>query len=179
MLDKIKEIYYHQIFRIIILLIVLWIAATIGIQYLEHGELNDIENAFWWTIVTITTVGYGDYSPESLSGRILAIFLMLAGIGLVSTITGSISSIFTTRKIHGCNCYGQKDISELHHTLTSPGTVHQSPAMREGRACRSVMFPSASLATYTLEPCATTRSSLGKFIDDQIRILDPKRWTVR
>ena len=60
MLDKIKEIYFHQIFRIIILLIVLWIAATIGIQYLEHGELNDIENAFWWTIVTITTVGYGD-----------------------------------------------------------------------------------------------------------------------
>ena len=99
MLNKIKEIYYHQISRIIILLIVLWIAATIGIQYLEHGELNDIENAFWWTIVTITTVGYGDYSPESLSGRILAIFLMLAGIGLVSTITGSISSIFTTRKI--------------------------------------------------------------------------------
>ena len=98
-MDKIKEIYYHPIFKIILLLLFLWISATIGIQFLEKGDLNEIENAFWWTIVTITTVGYGDYAPESFYGRILAIFLMLAGIGLVSTITGSISSIFTTRKI--------------------------------------------------------------------------------
>tara|TARA_Y100001970_G_scaffold291476_1_gene428742 strand:- start:102 stop:1208 length:1107 start_codon:yes stop_codon:yes gene_type:complete len=98
-MDKIKEIYYHPISKIIILLLILWVTATIGIQFLEDGDLKEIENAFWWTIVTITTVGYGDYAPESFYGRILAIFLMLAGIGLVSTVTGSISSIFTTRKI--------------------------------------------------------------------------------
>ena len=94
-----KEIYYHPISKIIILLLFLWITATIGIQFLEGGDLKEIENAFWWTIVTITTVGYGDYAPQSFYGRVLAIFLMLAGIGLVSTVTGSISSIFTTRKI--------------------------------------------------------------------------------
>ena len=98
-MSKIKEIYYHPISKIIILLLFLWITATIGIQFLEDGDLKEIENAFWWTIVTITTVGYGDYAPESFYGRLLAIFLMLAGIGLVSTVTGSISSIFTTRKI--------------------------------------------------------------------------------
>ena len=52
------------------------------------SSLKEIENAFWWTIVTITTVGYGDYAPQSFYGRVLAIFLMLAGIGLVSTVTG-------------------------------------------------------------------------------------------
>ena len=98
-MSKIKEIYYHPISKIIILLLILWASATISIQFLEDGDLKEIENAFWWTIVTITTVGYGDYAPESFYGRILAIFLMLAGIGLVSTVTGSISSIFTTRKI--------------------------------------------------------------------------------
>ncbi len=98
-MGKVKEIYYHPISKIIILLLFLWIVATIGIQFLEEGDLKEVENAFWWTIVTITTVGYGDYAPQSFYGRILAIFLMLAGIGLVSTVTGSISSIFTTRKI--------------------------------------------------------------------------------
>ena len=98
-MSRIKEIYYHPIAKIIILLLILWITATIGIQFLEDGDLKEVQNAFWWTIVTITTVGYGDYSPETFYGRVLAIFLMLAGIGLVSTVTGSISSIFTTRKI--------------------------------------------------------------------------------
>ena len=98
-MNKFKKIYYHPIFQVISLLLLLWIGASIGILYLEDGDLSEIGNSFWWTIVTITTVGYGDYSPDSFYGRVLAIFLMLAGIGLVSTITGSISSIFTTRKI--------------------------------------------------------------------------------
>ena len=98
-MDRIKDIYYNPIARVICLLFLLWFCASIGILYLEDGDLSEIGNAFWWTIVTITTVGYGDYAPSSLYGRILAIFLMLAGIGLVSTITGTISSIFTTRKI--------------------------------------------------------------------------------
>ena len=98
-MNKIKEIYYHPISKIVMFLIFLWIGSSIGILYLENGELSEIKNSFWWAIVTITTVGYGDYSPETLSGRALAIILMLSGIGLASTVTGSISSIFTTRKI--------------------------------------------------------------------------------
>ena len=98
-MKKIKELYEHPIIKIIILLILIWIVSSIGILYLEDGELSEIKNSFWWAIVTITTVGYGDYSPETMSGRALAVILMLSGIGLVSTVTGSISSIFTTRKI--------------------------------------------------------------------------------
>ena len=100
-MNRFKKIYYHPIFQVISLLLLLWMGASIGILYLEDGKtgLDEIGNSFWWTIVTITTVGYGDYAPDSFYGRVLAIFLMLAGIGLVSTITGSISSIFTTRKI--------------------------------------------------------------------------------
>ena len=98
-MNNIKKLYNHPIFTIIIILITLWVGASIGIWIIEDGELSEIGNAFWWTIVTITTVGYGDYTPDSFYGRILAIFLMLTGIGLVSTVTGSLSSIFTTRKI--------------------------------------------------------------------------------
>ena len=65
---------------------------------MEKTGLDEIGNSFWWTIVTITTVGYGDYAPDSFYGRVLAIFLMLAGIGLVSTITGSIFINFLQRE---------------------------------------------------------------------------------
>ena len=42
----------------------------------------------WWAIVTLTTVGYGDYSPESFAGRWLAAFVMAGGIGAVAILTG-------------------------------------------------------------------------------------------
>ena len=42
----------------------------------------------WWAIVTLTTVGYGDYSPEIFMGRWLAAFVMAGGIGSVAILTG-------------------------------------------------------------------------------------------
>ena len=48
----------------------------------------------WWSIVTITTVGYGDISPVTTYGRILAAFLMIAGIGFLGMLTGTISTYF-------------------------------------------------------------------------------------
>jgi voltage-gated potassium channel len=51
-------------------------------------------DGIWWAIVTATTVGYGDISPSTLWGRIIAVLLMLVGIGLVSTLAASITSYF-------------------------------------------------------------------------------------
>jgi voltage-gated potassium channel len=42
----------------------------------------------------MTTVGYGDIAPSSFGGRLVAIFLMIIGIGFLSTLTGTISSFF-------------------------------------------------------------------------------------
>jgi voltage-gated potassium channel len=42
----------------------------------------------WWATVTLTTVGYGDYSPESFAGRWLAAFVMAGGLGSVAILTG-------------------------------------------------------------------------------------------
>ena len=51
-------------------------------------------DAFWWATVTATTVGYGDISPETGTARIVAVLLMLVGIGTIGMLTASIATYF-------------------------------------------------------------------------------------
>ena len=51
-------------------------------------------DGIWWAIVTASTVGYGDIAPSTVPGRIIAVLLMLVGIGLMSTLAASITSYF-------------------------------------------------------------------------------------
>jgi len=71
----------------------------IVLQWLEPGEISKDDNPYWWAIVTMTTVGYGDFSPSTPAGRIFAVLIMFIGISLVSLLTASISSIFVAQKI--------------------------------------------------------------------------------
>ncbi|MFQ5827796.1 MAG: potassium channel family protein [Candidatus Methylomirabilia bacterium] len=66
---------------------------------------GDFWIGLWWAIVTVTTVGYGDIVPSTVSGRLVGIALMLAGVGLVSTLAASIAAYFV----------GQEGDSELKH----------------------------------------------------------------
>ena len=96
---KITQLTENPTFRIFLIMLIVWVVGSFSIIIFESGNIDTIGDAIWWTIVTITTVGYGDFFPLSLPGRILAVIIMFFGIGLISVITGSISSIFTTKKI--------------------------------------------------------------------------------
>ncbi len=48
----------------------------------------------WWAIVTLTTVGYGDISPTTITGRLVAGMLMFSGIGLFSTLAAAVAAYF-------------------------------------------------------------------------------------
>ena len=62
-------------------------------------------DGIWWAFVTTTTVGYGDISPTSIGGRIVACILMIVGIGLVGSLTSTITSYFIQNP--------QKDVSDV------------------------------------------------------------------
>jgi voltage-gated potassium channel len=68
-----------------------------GAVMVAEPEMGDFGDAVWWSIVTSTTVGYGDLAPESLVGRLVAVVLMIVGIGALGMITGSIATHF----LHG------------------------------------------------------------------------------
>ena len=51
-------------------------------------EDADWIDGMWWAIVTLTTVGYGDFAPDSIAGRWVAMFVMAGGLGSVAILTG-------------------------------------------------------------------------------------------
>jgi voltage-gated potassium channel len=75
---------------------------TLSSTLFYYIELKGQDNrgmfeALWWSVVTISTVGYGDIVPASTAGRFLGLLVMLSGIGLVSTLTGNLASLLVER----------------------------------------------------------------------------------
>ncbi|MGU8433796.1 potassium channel family protein [Clostridium perfringens] len=66
----------------------------IGAITISLVEKMSFPDALWWSFVTTTTVGYGDLSPSTTIGRLIAVMLMLTGIGFLGMLTGTISSFF-------------------------------------------------------------------------------------
>jgi voltage-gated potassium channel len=59
-----------------------------------HANTTTYTNAVWWAFVTITTVGYGDYYPVTTVGRLFAIILMFAGLGIIGVLSSYLASTF-------------------------------------------------------------------------------------
>lgn len=100
------KVLLHYLFRnrakgtfatVALISIVMVIFSSIAILHLENEPESNIKtpsDALWWAFVTITTVGYGDKFPITHEGRIVAAFLMTAGVGLFGTFTAYVASSF-------------------------------------------------------------------------------------
>ncbi|MFJ6791375.1 potassium channel family protein [Streptomyces angustmyceticus] len=62
-----------------------------------HANITSYPRALWWSIETATTVGYGDFYPVTLWGRIIASFLMLSAITAFGVITAALATWFVGR----------------------------------------------------------------------------------
>lgn len=56
------------------------------------ATITSYPDALWWTVVTVTTVGYGDHFPVTTAGRLVALGLMVAGIALVGVVTATLAT---------------------------------------------------------------------------------------
>ena len=88
----------HRSFHYIALATIVVIGlGAFGIFAVERGQNNNIQSvgdALWWAVVTTTTVGYGDVSPVTSEGRLIAVGLMIVGIGFIGVFTATITSFF-------------------------------------------------------------------------------------
>lgn len=70
--------------------------SAVGIYYFENGEQPEVFasvfHSLWWSVVTLTTVGYGDTYPVTVGGRVFTFFVLLSGLGVVSVPAGLLAS---------------------------------------------------------------------------------------
>lgn len=123
LVHNIKDILYTNGFIYsLICAAIITILGSFAIYFFERGTSTTIKSygdAFWWSIVTVTTVGYGDISPTTTAGRVIAGILMLSGIGFLSMLTSTVSTYFivkTDKKKNGVKVNDESvmlDLSEL------------------------------------------------------------------
>lgn len=81
----------------VLITILLLVLGSVAMLQFEHGQASNIrgaKDAFWWTVVTLTTGGFGDRYPVTTEGRIVAAVLMVAGVALIGILTGFVASWF-------------------------------------------------------------------------------------
>lgn len=75
--------------------------ATVGFGLLmttiDHKNFSTVGQGLWWSVQTVTTVGYGDQVPTNVAGRLVAAFVMLLGLAFLAVITAAITSTFVAR----------------------------------------------------------------------------------
>lgn len=80
--------------KILSALFFLALSLTILVVPLEAGKpgakINNLGDSLWWSISTITSVGYGDVVPVTFEGRILGVFLQIIGVIMISSFIGSL-----------------------------------------------------------------------------------------
>ena len=82
----------------VVSLILIYISA-VGIYYFENAvqpeAFSSIFSSLWWSVVTLTTVGYGDAVPITIGGRIFTFIILMIGLGIIAIPSGMISSALT------------------------------------------------------------------------------------
>jgi len=84
--------------RILFIALLVFLIFGIFIHFLEPETFPSVFEGIWWAIITATTVGYGDYVPQSLWGRLTGLLLILLGAGIVSSYFGTLAAAAVTKQ---------------------------------------------------------------------------------
>lgn len=74
------------------------VLSGVAIRLLDPEQYPTIWVGMWWSLQTVTTVGYGDVTPSSVAGRLVGAALMLEGVALLTIVTAVITTTFVTRE---------------------------------------------------------------------------------
>jgi voltage-gated potassium channel len=101
-------------------LLLIWQASLLVLEVERHapgGNIRTFGDAIWWAFCTVTTVGYGDYTPVTAPGRVVAVGLMIGGVVLVGLITATFSSWVIERVTRGHEDQRPATRGDVHEVL--------------------------------------------------------------
>ncbi len=87
----------ENVLKLLAVILIIVLASGFLISFFEPGV--SFTSGIWWSIVTLTTVGYGDISPSTAEGRTLAVFIMFFGIGLLGMLSASLATILIAKRM--------------------------------------------------------------------------------
>jgi voltage-gated potassium channel len=105
------------------------IVITVGIVFVggvivwafDRQDFPDLGSALWYTLQTVTTVGYGDNVPTTEIGRVAGASVMVVGVALIAILTASITSVFVEaaqrRQRAGSDAQERDSVEALHQQL--------------------------------------------------------------
>jgi voltage-gated potassium channel len=129
LINKLRALRKHvDKFRIIFILIFVILLGSIAFSYFEKKEIWD---AVYWVIVTVTTVGYGDFYPETLGGRITFVLVAVGGIGTIAYVIEQLVAFSTMSALK--NLFGTGAVKMKKHTLIAGWNTKAEEAIKELR----------------------------------------------
>ena len=130
--QAVKILRKNQLAQLMIVIVVAVASTSFFVLLSEHTanarQFQTFGDAVWWSIVTISTVGYGDKVPITTAGRIVSTITIVSGLILISLFTATISSVFVARKIK--ESQGLQDIDFTGHTLICGWNPHVEEILR-------------------------------------------------
>lgn len=93
-LSLLLRVFNNKRLRTVLSLILFFIVLFGFIFFITEPDVKSFSDGLWWALVTITTVGYGDITPLTSIGRLVASALMFLGLGLIASLTAVISVKF-------------------------------------------------------------------------------------
>lgn len=68
------------------------VLAGILIRFVDRKDYGDVGEGLWWAVQTVTTVGYGDVTPQNVGGQVIAAVVMVSGIAFLTVITAAVTA---------------------------------------------------------------------------------------
>jgi voltage-gated potassium channel len=116
----------------------------------HHSSPISIWDGIWWAVVTVTTVGYGDYYPVTVLGRLIGISVMLSGIGFLAVITTTLANHFIVTNV-------REHLNAHHAAIEADLAKHFEQHAAEMKTAVDEAFNGQSGQSRSLHPDLTTR----------------------
>lgn len=145
-LDAVRGFFTVGFLKAVLSLFLVLLGAGVAVWIFERGKnpeefgggrlLHGLGAAFWWSAVTMTTVGYGDKSPKTVGGRVVGLIWMFASVIMIAGFTAAIAASVTVGRL-ASNPLRGRHLSELSFGVIAESSAHE---YAQDRGYRSQSF---------------------------------------